>query len=121
MRAKRYALTRCTPRYITLLASWRRNRPSGDDLEVRQPPTLTLEGSHCPRGHGLRGCEHRVQEIIWARHGSAKCGERELPFGCFRLATLWLNTLLLQDGATVAYNFIFVAGIHIASEETSCF
>jgi hypothetical protein len=30
----------------------------GDDLEVRQPPTITLEGSEGPREYDLRGCEH---------------------------------------------------------------
>src|SRR5450755_4532693 len=30
----------------------------GDDLEVRQPPTLTLEGPHPPRGHDLRDGDH---------------------------------------------------------------
>ena len=29
----------------------------GDDLEVRQPLTLTLEGPHRPRGYDLRDCE----------------------------------------------------------------
>src|SRR2546421_9637984 len=58
MRAKGYALTRCAPRPIPLLASWHHNRPPGGDLEVRQPPTLTLEGPHRPRGYDLRGCEH---------------------------------------------------------------
>jgi hypothetical protein len=29
---------------MPLLANWRHSRPPGDDLEVRQPPTLTLEG-----------------------------------------------------------------------------
>jgi hypothetical protein len=56
--AAEHALRRYAPRSIPLLASWRHDRPPGDDLEVRQPPTLTLEGPHRPRGYDLRGCEH---------------------------------------------------------------
>ena len=37
--------------------------PPGGDLEVRQPPTLTLEGPHRPQGYDLRGCEHCFDDL----------------------------------------------------------
>ena len=56
--AAEHALTRCATRSIPPLASWRHNRPPGNDLEMRQTPILNLEGLQLPRGYDLRGGDH---------------------------------------------------------------
>jgi hypothetical protein len=73
--AAEHMLRHIAPQSIPYWLAGATTAPPGNDLEVRQPPTLTLEGPHRPRGYDLRGCEHcrkgsrAVLYLFWLTDG----------------------------------------------------